>query len=230
MDIFELIKSRRAVRNFNSKELDEQTLEKILEAGRFAPSPLNCQPWHFTLVRNRESLNHLAGTSPHASFLSKAQLMIIVTVSKEIEIDDWLVLHKQHFYSGAAAMQNMWLVASSLGVGCCWVTLDEKATRQLISIPENQEIIGALVLGYPDEKIKPQDVTERKPLCLMTSFEQFGKGEDEETESCYACLKLIPKSAAMSSEGEDYIKYFCGQECYAEWQKRTQKWLEDKKD
>lgn len=225
--MFELIKSRRAVRSFALKELDKQTLEKILEAGRYAPSPLNCQPWHFTLIRNKERLKHLAAAAKHASFLSKAPILIIVTVNKVVEIDDWLLQHKQHLFSGAAAMQNMWLVAWSLGVGCCWVTLDETATRQLISISDDQEIIGALALGYMDKYTgMSHEAVERKPLCFMTSFEEFGKGECD-TEGCYTCLKLIPKSAAMSSEGEDYIKYFCGQECYVAWQKRTKKWLDD---
>ena len=64
----------------------------------------------------------------------------------------------------------------------------------------------------------------------MTSFEQFGKSEHCDAESCYTCLKLVPKSAARSFEGEEYIKYFCGQDCYAEWQKQTKKWLDDKSE
>lgn len=229
MDLLELIKSRRAVRDFIPKELNEQTLGKILEAGRYAPSPLNCQPWHFTLIRNKESLKHLAHTAQYASFLSKAELLIIVTINKKIEIDNWLIQHNQHLFSGAAAMQNMWLVAWSLKIGCCWVTLDEITTRKQISIPDDQEVIGALALGYVDENAsKSPEAGERNPLCLMTSFEQFGKREDCEKESHCACLKLIPKSAAMSPEGEDYIKYFCGQECYVAWKKQTKKWLGDK--
>jgi len=87
MDMFELIMNRRAVRNFNSRELDEQVVEKILKAGRYAPSPQNSQPWHFTLVRSKESLERLAATAKHAGFLSKASLLIIVTVNDEVAVD-----------------------------------------------------------------------------------------------------------------------------------------------
>lgn len=178
MDMFELIMNRRAVRNFNQGELSEQVIEKILNAGRYAPSPQNSQPWHFTLIRSKESLKHLAAGAKHAGFLSNASFLIIVTVNQEIAIEEWLIEHNQHVYSGAAAMQNMWLAAWSLDVGCCWVTLDEKATRELISIPNEQVLIGALALGYMDKNTsKAHDEDDRKPLSLMTSFEQFGKTE-----------------------------------------------------
>lgn len=126
----------------------------------------------------RSEHNSLATGAKHAGFLSNASLLIIVTVSQEIAIDEWLIEHNQHLYSGAAAMQNMWLAAWSLNVGCCWVTLDETITRPLISIPKEQVLIGALALGFMDrDKHKPHDEGDRKPLSLMTSFEQFGKPE-----------------------------------------------------
>ncbi|HHT9843837.1 TPA: nitroreductase family protein [Legionella pneumophila] len=119
MDILELIKKRHAVRTFTDKALKEKDIETILQSGQYAPSPLNSQPWHFTLVRNKETLSTLAGKAHHASFLSEAQLLIIVTVDTGIEIDKWLKQHNQHLYSGAAAMQNMWLAAVALDIGCC---------------------------------------------------------------------------------------------------------------
>lgn len=124
------------MRAFSAKEIDDESLEKILEAGRFAPSPLNSQPWHFTLVRNKKSLKSLAQCAHHANFIEHAHLLIIVSVTRKIDIDNWLIQQKQHLYSGAAAMQNMWLAAGSLGIGCCWITLDEKITRKIISLPE----------------------------------------------------------------------------------------------
>lgn len=174
MDILGLIKNRRAVRRFMPKELDEKTIEKILAAGQYAPSPLNSQPWHFTLIRNKATLNHLASAAHHASFLSEAPLLIIVTVNNQIPIDDWLIQHNQHLYSGAAAMQNRWLAAWSQDIGCCWVTLDETTTQ--IAIPDDQELIGELALGYMDRTtIKSHEEGNRYPLSLLTSFEQYGR-------------------------------------------------------
>lgn len=227
MDILDLIKQRRAVRAFTDKALKERDIETILQAGQYAPSPLNSQPWHFTLIRNKETLSTLAEKAQHASFLSQAQLLIIVTVDTGIDIDTWLKQHNQHLYSGAVAMQNMWLAAVVLDIGCCWVTLDEAFTKAQISIPEEHTIIGGLALGYPKELLKDHADEDRKALPSLTSLEQFNLQGNCETESCYTCLKQVPKSAANSFEGDDYVRYFCGNDCYAEWKKQTQKWLDE---
>ncbi|MCP0913676.1 DUF3330 domain-containing protein [Legionella sp. 27cVA30] len=226
MDILGLIKQRRAVRAYSGKKVHEKDIESILKAGQYAPSPLNSQPWHFTLIKNRENLRALAEKTRHASFLSHAQLLILVTVDTEINIDPWLKQHNQHIYSAAAAMQNMWLAAQALGIGCCWVTLDDVFTRERIALPKEHALIGGLALGYPQERLKPHAEEDRKPLSQLTSFEQFSL-QNCETESCFTCLKLVPKSAANSFEGEGYVRYFCGNDCYAEWRKRTEKWLDE---
>ncbi len=218
---------RRAVREFSDKTLNEADIETILQAGRYAPSPKNSQPWHFTLIRNKKNLKLLAGKAHHASFLAQAQLLIIVTVDTKIDIDKWLKQHNQHLYSGAAAMQNMWLVASALNLGCCWVTLDEAFTKEQIAIPIEQAIIGGLALGHYKETLKPHTEQDREALPLLTSFEKFNLQENCEKESCFTCLKLVPKSAANSFEGEDYVRYFCGNDCYKAWKEQTQKWLDD---
>lgn len=231
MDILEFLKSRRAVRHFTAKKIHDEEIEKVLEAGRYAPSPLNSQPWNFTLVRNKSSLSRLASTARHGSFLSEAQLLIIVSVNKEVTMDDWLIQHNQHIYSGVAAMQNMWLEASSLSIGCCWVTIDKLTAKEVISLPDSQELLGGLALGGMDETvINPHDEKDRKPLSTIISIEKFGDKENCEFESCCGCLKLVPKSAANSFEGKDYIRYFCGKDCYVQWQKQTDKWLNNKND
>lgn len=226
MGILELIQKRRAVRSYTDKKINEKDIESILQAGQFAPSPLNSQPWHFTLIRNKQKLKTLADKAQHASFLSQAKLLIIVTVNTEIDIDDWLKQHNQHLYSGAAAMQNMWLEATAINIGCCWVTLDEAFTKKQTLIPKEHTIIGGLALGHHKEPLKAHMKEDRKALPILSSFEKFYLPQND-TESCYNCLKLVPKSAANTSEGEDYVRYFCGSKCYGEWEKQTQKWLDE---
>lgn len=173
MDILELIKQRRAVRAYTDKALNEEDIETILQAGQYAPSPLNSQPWHFTLIRNKETLEILSKKAQHASFLSEAQLLIIVTVDTSVDIDKWLKQHNQHLYSGAACLQNMWLAATALDIGCCWTTLDEVFTKKQITIPKEHAIIGSLALGHNKEPRKAHAKEDRKPLPLLTSFEKF---------------------------------------------------------
>lgn len=226
LDIIDFIKNRHSVRRFSSRKLDETVIEKVLTAGQFAPSPLNSQPWHFTLIQNKTTLKNIASNAKHANFVSNAPLLIVVSINEKIEIDEWLIEHQQHIYSGATAMQNMWLAACSLALGCCWVTLDEAKTKHMISLPNSHRLIGGLVLGYAEESdIGKNNNHERKALSLLTSFEIYGVNETCETECCHTCLKMIPKSAACSPEGEDYIRYYCGLDCYTQWKKITEKWL-----
>ncbi len=149
MQTLEAIKTRRAVRGWSDQEVSEETLITILDAGRFAPSPLNSQPWHFTVVRDRETIGKLMEKANHGSFLTTAKVVVVVTVSQEAKVDQWLSEHEQHIYSGVCAMENIWLAAWDMGLGVCWVTVDEATTRQLLAIPDNQNCSAVLRLGIP---------------------------------------------------------------------------------
>lgn len=77
--------------------------------------------------------------------------MIIVSVNNKTGVDDWLTSHQQYAYSGATAMQNMWLAAWGLGIGGCWVSLDESTTKHIVSLPDEHTLIGGLVLGHMEK-------------------------------------------------------------------------------
>lgn len=150
---------------------------QILEAGRWTPSPLNSHPWHFIVIRKKETLDKLMPKAHHGAFLTRANVVIVVTVDKQAQVDNWLSEHKQHIYSGACAIENMWLATWDLGLGGCWVTVDEKTTREILSIPANQVLIGSLALDYPKEKPALQKVEDRKPLAQMVFYETFGNNK-----------------------------------------------------
>jgi nitroreductase len=178
METLAAITTRRAVRQWDPRDIPGTVLHGILEAGRCAPSPLNSQPWHFTVVRKRDTIGKLMEHARHGSFLSHANVVIAVTVATQAEVDDWLAAHEQHLYCGVCAMQNMWLAAWDQGLGVCWVTLDEPRTRQLLGIPAGQKLLGSLALGYAvlEELQKPRK--ERRPLEEMVSYEEFGNRRD----------------------------------------------------
>lgn len=186
MDTLDAIKSRRAVRAWTDEDISEEILSQILEAGRWSPSPLNSQPWHFTIVRNRETINTLCANAKEGSFLRFAKVCIVISVEKEIITPEeaqnnerlsliaWLKEHDQYVYSGVCALQNMWLTSWSLGIGACWVTLDKLTTQKLIEIPENQVLIGGIALGHILGNPVPHRDTDRKPLTEMVFFEKYG--------------------------------------------------------
>lgn len=175
INTLDAIKTRRAVREWSTKDVPEGLLSDVLQAGRWAPSPLNSHPWSFIVVRDKEKMLRLTPIAQHGSFLSTANVVIAVTVSKNAEVDEWLSEHQQHIYSGVCAIENMWLAAWDLGLGACWVTLDEKAARVLLAIPDDQILLGSLALGYPASEPKPHSEDDRRTLAEMVSYEKFGQ-------------------------------------------------------
>lgn len=174
MNTLDAIKTRRAVRNWTNQDIPDNMLQQILEAGRWAPSPLNSHPWTFIVIKNKETIEKLMPQAHHGSFLTRANVVIAVTVDKKAKVDEWLSKHKQHVYSGACAIENMWLAAWDVGLGGCWVTLDEKTAREMLKIPDDQILLGSLALGFPAEPPKSHQETDRRPLSEIVSYESFG--------------------------------------------------------
>lgn len=176
-DFFAVVKARRAVRKLKKKEIPLKTLLKVIEAGAWAPSAVNTQPWEFILVRDRKLKRRIRAIYEEAGsasgmyrqdteFVENATLIIVLSEKEK-------VLHQ---FSTSAAVENMLLAATALGLGSVWMcrplrvekTLNE--LRELFKIPSNYEIIGIVALGYPDEKPKPK---ERKPMKEILHYEKF---------------------------------------------------------
>jgi nitroreductase len=173
MKVLDAINTRRSVRKWQKRAVSNATLNKILNAGRMSPSPLNSQPWHFSIIQDKKLIKILAGSAQHGRFAELAPILIVVTVEQDAKVDKWLSEHEQHIYSGVCAIQNMWLAAWSLGIGGCWITVDRNVTFNLLGIPKNHVLLGSLALGHPAGKVHPHIVDDRKPLSEMVSFDSF---------------------------------------------------------
>ena len=82
MDVFECILSRRSIRSFKDEPVPDEALERILEAARWAPSAVNRQPWHFIVIRNRETLRRIASLARYGSFISQAPVAVAVVTKR----------------------------------------------------------------------------------------------------------------------------------------------------
>ncbi|OGH10482.1 MAG: hypothetical protein A2857_00750 [Candidatus Levybacteria bacterium RIFCSPHIGHO2_01_FULL_36_15] len=185
MDAIEAIKSRRSIRAWTGQNITDDILSQILEAGRWSPSPLNSQPWHFIVVKEKETIESLSLKAQEGSFLQFTNTCIVITVNKHnssltdkndahASLIVWLEKHDQYVYSAVCALQNMWLAAWNLGLGGCWVTVDEETTREILEIPDDQVIIGSLALGYVKGTSVPHRELDRKPLSEIVFFEKYG--------------------------------------------------------
>jgi nitroreductase len=173
MDVFEAIQERRSIRSFSSKIVEREKIEKILEAGRLAPSAKNLEPWHFIAVTNQEKRQALAKGN-WAKFLTQSPLVIVACGDKKAS-PDWYAIDV------ALAVENMVLTAVSLGLGtCCVGSFTEKDVKSTLKIPENFEALVMVAVGYPGDKVDLSSkllnlVRTRKSLSEVASEEEFGK-------------------------------------------------------
>ena len=165
MDTFTCIRTRRELRDYLDKPIPNETLERILEAGRLAPSSKNSQPWHFIVISDKVMLKKIAELTPTGAHIAKAALAIAILMdaAKLPEID------------GARAMQNMVLEAWDMGVGSCWVTnFYDDGVKDLLGVPQRMKLVTVMPFGYPTEpKAKRKKI--RKPLSEIVHSERFGQ-------------------------------------------------------
>ena len=165
MDTFTCIRTRREIRDYLDKPIPNETVQRILEAGRLAPSSKNSQPWHFIVIKDRMTLRKISELTPTGAHIAKAAMAIAILMdaAKLPEID------------GARAVQNMVLEAWEMGVGSCWVTnFYDDGVKDLLGVPQRMKLVTVMPFGYPIE-VKSRRKKIRKPLSEIVHSERFGQ-------------------------------------------------------
>ena len=149
-DILEIIKSRRSIRNYKNEKIKDEEILKIVEAGRWAPSASNNQPWRFIIVQNVELIKKIGDACKILtinSFVEKAPLIIIIYTEKKHR---WVELD-----CGICA-ENMMLEAHSIGIGSCFVgAFKENKIKEIINLPEDFNVVGLITFGYKENEKEP---------------------------------------------------------------------------
>jgi 5,6-dimethylbenzimidazole synthase len=188
MDVFAAMKERRSWRSFSSEPLDEASVEKILEAATWAPSPLNMQPWEFIVVTSGEVKEKLFQEADRCrkwameasgwkwlgkysvGFLKQAPVIIAVVGDPSgtgmDKFQEEGTVGYQH--ACAAAIQNMHLAAHALGLGTLWFTFfDKRAMREILAIPAGKTPLALVCVGKPDGAAQQMP---RKPAKERTTY------------------------------------------------------------
>jgi nitroreductase len=148
-DILETIKSRRSVRKFKNKKLEEEKINKILTAGAWAPSGLNNQPWRFILVESQEYKNKLASLTKYGSIIKNAPVALLVYLDKASSYD-----REKDIMAIGACIQNMLLEAHSLGLGSCWlgeILKNKHKVNEIFDVDNRYELFAVIGFGYPSQ-------------------------------------------------------------------------------
>ena len=115
-DIIKVIKERRSIRDFESDPIPRELLASIMEAGRWAPSGLNNQPWRFVVVEDENIRLRLSEMTKYSSILLMAPVALIVFLDRDVSYS-----RDKDILAIGACIQNMLLQTHALGLGSCWL-------------------------------------------------------------------------------------------------------------
>lgn len=183
--VMALIKGRRSCRSYKPDPVPKKIVDKILEAGTWAPSAMNQQPWKFIVITDKNLIMELSDrvkrvmlkneviikiakfverfTSQKDLVFYDAPLLIFIVGEKG---DEWMPLD-----TGLAA-QNMFLYSYSEGLGSCWIGFSHQLNKdpevlKKLKVPDNHQIYGAFIFGYPRE---PSHKKDRKKPVIISKF------------------------------------------------------------
>ncbi|HCX65415.1 MAG TPA: NAD(P)H nitroreductase [Eubacteriaceae bacterium] len=165
---FEWLKSRRSIRKFKQKKVDEQVIKHMLQSASIVPSSKGRKPWEFVVVQDETVLSELSRCKEHGSAFLKNAAAAIAVVADPKKCDVWIE-------DASIAAYTLQLSAHQEGLGSCWVQVRERMhdkktpaqaiVKSVLSIPDGYEVLCIIGFGYPDEEKKEyelKDVMEEK--------------------------------------------------------------------
>jgi nitroreductase len=160
MEIMDLIKSRRSIRRFQQKQIDEETLIALVDCGRLAPSGSNLQPLEFVIINNKTQVDNIFNNIKWAAYItpegdppegSRPVGYIVVLVNTEVRSE-------RYEFDIGSAVENIILAALGKGIASCWIAnFKPKKISEILELPDKIKPIVVIALGYPahDSKIEP---------------------------------------------------------------------------
>ncbi len=187
MEAIEAILTRRSTRKYSDKMPDRDLIEKVIEAGRYAPSGSNSQNTHFIVFNEKHMLNAMADLVKEEFSKMEADQDTYVSLKHSISASKqgdyvfhynapvFIVVANKKGYGNAmadsaCALENMMIAANALDLGSCWINQlhwleDNKAIRSFLrpyGLDDNETITGGLILGYADTGLPNRTPLERK--------------------------------------------------------------------
>jgi nitroreductase len=165
MSLVDVILSRRSIRSYERKKVPKGVLNRILEAGRQAPSASNVQPWHFIVLTDFEVKEKLSHGRWNTFVKDSAFTVVGCAHVGDSYGQKWSTVDT------TIALQNMVIAAWALGVGSCWIgDFIEEDVKKLLNIPEDWRVLALISFGYPAEQ---PGSSWKKPLTEIVSYNKF---------------------------------------------------------
>lgn len=166
MDVTDAVETRLEVREYRDEPVDDETKEKILNAGRLASSGSNRQHWRFLLLDDEADVSRLAELSPSGSWVGDADFAVVILTDSD---------YGPRGIDAGRALTYMQLVGWDAGVGSCLYTVDNPDLNEFLEIPAELELSAVLGFGYPPFDVEDvQGVKDREPLEEIAYRGRFG--------------------------------------------------------
>ena len=169
MDVNTAIRSRRSIRAYDPREVEEDKLMRVMDAGRLSHSASNRQERRFIVVKDAGKRQRLSEAAKNQKFVAQAPVVIAVCSIEQ----EYVMTCGQAAYpiDTAIAVDHMTLAAVEEGLGTCWIgAFYENKVKEILNIPANIRVVALLPLGYPSNIPNP---TPRKSLDEIVMREQW---------------------------------------------------------
>ena len=172
MEVMEALKGRQSVKSYLPTPVEEEKLQKVLEAGRLAPSSYNSQCRKFIVVTDpavKKAIHDKAGTQP---MIEQDPVVLVLCATPDTEHEDAMPCGEvKHPIDMALSGAYMMLEAYEQGLGTCWLgAFDAEAVKRTLGIPEDVKVVTMIPVGYHDGT---QERKPRKSLEEITGYNRY---------------------------------------------------------
>ena len=169
MNVLTAIQNRRSIRKYSGKPVEDEKIEKVLEAARLSPSASNLQNWKLIVVRDPGKISRMMEAAGHQPFVGQAPVILVACGT---DPDSTMKCGQyKHSIDLSIATAYMVLEAVEQGLGTCWLgRFDEDMVKEVLDIPDGVRVVAVTPLGYADESPGPRP---RKKLEEVVCYERF---------------------------------------------------------
>ena len=171
MNVLDAIRERRSVRAYKPQAVPDESLTRVLEAARLAPSANNRQDYMFVVVKDATKREKLVNAAGDQGFVGEAPVVIVAVSLNPERIMSCEV--PAYAVDLAIAVDHMTLAAVEEGLGTCWIgAFSQKKVKEILGIPDERKVLTVLPLGYPDDMPR---IKIRKSINELVCLDTFSE-------------------------------------------------------
>jgi nitroreductase len=171
VDLYETIKLRKSVRKYRRDPVPEESLKKILNAARMAPTAENFQPWKIIVVTDEDIKRKLVPACNNQRFVAEAPVVLVACGLPDEAYPIMGGYMNSYPVDVAIVLDHLMLAAASEGLGTCWIgSFKEEKVAETVGVPQEAKVVALTPLGYPAEEMER---TDRKNLTELVSYNKY---------------------------------------------------------